>query len=332
MIFPFHHMRFTGVIWYQGEANADNATSYACRFPAMIADWRRQFDLPDLTFFYVELAAYADDGNNNAQITWPLLRAAQAAALQLPRVSFATAIDLGDVPSAPDGSIHPRRKYELGRRLSLSVRAMQYNEKDNTSSSSSSSGIIQTSGGPTLDNVHIVKVVQLKYWVVVLHFDPPSSTAGAPDGSLHLHPSADCTACCNEAPFEVLTRSNNGTKTTTTTAGTWQRATFVNMDNARNNELNLLIPFSSVSSSNEILGVRYAWDSYPQCVLYNGKGGPDDHMGIPAAPFTWCAHPSGQGAWTGNACLIVDTNTPPRPESAAESISIHRVMWPHHPR
>ena len=50
MIHPLINMRFTGSIWYQGESNADSPESYACRFPAMIHDWRLKFDLPDLSF------------------------------------------------------------------------------------------------------------------------------------------------------------------------------------------------------------------------------------------------------------------------------------------
>eukprot|EP00965_Chrysotila_dentata_P236332 6201261-Pleurochrysis_carterae.AAC.1 len=54
-------MRLRGAIWYQGEANAGAPSSYACRFPAMVADWRSKFGLPDLAFLYVELAAYSQD-------------------------------------------------------------------------------------------------------------------------------------------------------------------------------------------------------------------------------------------------------------------------------
>ena len=67
----------------------------------MIADWRRQFGLPDLSFFYVQLAPYSQD--------YSRIRLAQGAALQLPKVGFAVALDLGDLTS-PSGSIHPRRK------------------------------------------------------------------------------------------------------------------------------------------------------------------------------------------------------------------------------
>ena len=70
----------------------------------MIADWRTKFGLPDLSFFYVSLAAFADH-------RFAYLRSAQDAALALPRVGRALAIDLGD-PSSPEGSIHPRRKQE----------------------------------------------------------------------------------------------------------------------------------------------------------------------------------------------------------------------------
>lgn len=39
------------------------------------------------------------------------------------------------------------------------------------------------------------------------------------------------------------------------------------------------------SSDDEVVGLRYDWEGYPQCALYNGVGGPDDHTGIAAPPF-----------------------------------------------
>jgi len=121
MIHPFIKMRFLGATWYQGEANAGNPTSYACRFPAMIADWRKKFMLPDLSFFFVQLAAYRAD--------YSLIRNAQMAALKLPKVGYAVAIDIGD-PTSPFGDIHPRRKQEVGRRLALSCLNIQYGMKN----------------------------------------------------------------------------------------------------------------------------------------------------------------------------------------------------------
>ena len=55
MIYPLINMRFRAAAWYQGEANDGEYTSYCCRFPAMIADWRKKMGLT-LPFFWVQLA------------------------------------------------------------------------------------------------------------------------------------------------------------------------------------------------------------------------------------------------------------------------------------
>merc|ERR1711995_127652 len=57
MIAPLLNVTIAGVVWYQGEANVNDAwdytggpagdsalPSYACRFPALIADWRARRD------------------------------------------------------------------------------------------------------------------------------------------------------------------------------------------------------------------------------------------------------------------------------------------------
>ena len=54
MIYPLLRMRFSGATWYQGEANAGDPASYACRFPAMITDWRKKMNLT-LPFYFVEV-------------------------------------------------------------------------------------------------------------------------------------------------------------------------------------------------------------------------------------------------------------------------------------
>ena len=121
MIAPLLPMRFAMAVWYQGESNRANPAPYACRFPAMIEDWRAKFGLP-LPFFFVQVAAYAAGGAN-----WPILQVAQTAALSLPQVGFATAMDLGD-PTSPEGAIHPRDKQTVGARLVRSILAVAYNK------------------------------------------------------------------------------------------------------------------------------------------------------------------------------------------------------------
>jgi sialate O-acetylesterase len=60
MIYPLLPMRFAGVVFYQGESNSLSGcpSAYACLFPSLISDWRAKFDLPDLSFLFVQLAAY----------------------------------------------------------------------------------------------------------------------------------------------------------------------------------------------------------------------------------------------------------------------------------
>ena len=258
MIYPLLPMRFDGVIWYQGEANAGDPVSYACRFPAMIADWRIKFDLPNLSFVYVELAAYAPGE------TWPFLRAAQQAALQLPRVGMATAIDLAD-ESSPAGAIHPRRKQEVGRRLALTVLAVQYGKQN----------LVHT--GPVL--VFVDGIVGRNG--VTLFYEPDTAQG------LHFDGAADCTACCTESPFQVLDAST----------GNWTRVSASTVQGP--DKVMLETPVKHV------VGIRYAWEASPQCLLYNGEGGPDNHAGIPAAPLEHCLFPSQEGHWTGKACKSI---------------------------
>lgn len=262
MIHPLINMRFTGAIWYQGESNDSDQNSYACRFPAMITDWRNKFDLPDLSFFFVQLAAYHN------RDTWPNFRAAQLAATQLPKVGFATAIDIGD-PSSPHESIHPRRKQEVGRRLALSVRSIEYGERG---------GLVYT--GPTLAGVQFSPGCcdDSSETIIRLSFSP-----GTAD-NLHVHGSPECKSCCSNFPFQVLNGDRN-----------WTR-----IDDGSIEKSEIVLS----SRSGPVFGIRYAWEPYPQCLIYNGWGGPDDHTGLPSAPWEWCAYPSGDPTWSGNGCRV----------------------------
>eukprot|EP00980_Cylindrotheca_fusiformis_P016769 scaffold5048_cov121-Cylindrotheca_fusiformis.AAC.20 len=265
MIHPLLPMRFLGSIWYQGESNEGNATSYACRFPAMITDWREKFELPMMSFVYVELAGYAKGA------TWAYVRAAQGAALRLHRVGFATAIDLAD-RSSPVGQIHPGRKQEVGRRLSLSVSSIQYKEDI-------------LSSGPLLSSFYDTLTLNGGDGAVdvILYFEPNTAEG------MHFHGSADCTACCSESPFEVMDSNGN-----------WTR-----VEQSRVQRPNLVVLHTKVS---KVFGIRYAWEPIPQCILYNGVGGPDDHMGLPATPFESCLHKSNSGPWTGKGCRVDQTS------------------------
>ncbi|MGI4743664.1 MAG: sialate O-acetylesterase [Janthinobacterium lividum] len=122
MIAPLQPFAFKGVIWYQGETNADRAAQYRTLFPALIADWRQHFGA-DLPFLFVQLANFQPVQPQPAASAWAELREAQAMALQLPRTGMATAIDIGD-----PADIHPHNKQEVGRRLALAARRVAYGD------------------------------------------------------------------------------------------------------------------------------------------------------------------------------------------------------------
>lgn len=122
MINPIIPFTIKGVIWYQGESNADRAYQYQELFPLMIKDWRKQWNI-NLPFYFVQLANYTKVINEPAPSDWAELREAQLKTLNLENTGMAVTIDIGD-----DKDIHPKNKQEVGRRLSLIARANTYGE------------------------------------------------------------------------------------------------------------------------------------------------------------------------------------------------------------
>lgn len=124
MINPLTSYRIKGVIWYQGEANADQnrAVQYRTLFPALIKDWRDHWR-SDFPFLFVQLAGYGLNKDEPAEYRWADLREAQAMALSLPKTGMATAIDLGE-----ERDIHPRNKQDVASRLALVASKVAYGE------------------------------------------------------------------------------------------------------------------------------------------------------------------------------------------------------------
>ncbi|MXV15422.1 sialate O-acetylesterase [Hufsiella ginkgonis] len=121
MIHPFLPWKIKGVAWYQGESNVDRAQQYYQLFPALIADWRRQWQAPRLPFYFVQLAAFTDRKAEPGESNWAEIRDAQLKALALPNTGMAVTIDIGDAKD-----IHPKNKQEVGRRLALIALAKLY--------------------------------------------------------------------------------------------------------------------------------------------------------------------------------------------------------------
>jgi sialate O-acetylesterase len=124
MINPFIQFAIRGAIWYQGESNADRAHQYRTLFPAMIADWRKKWNIGDFPFYFVQLANYMKTAEQPAASSWAELRDAQLKTLSLPNTGMAVTIDIGE-----SKDIHPKNKQEVGRRLALIALAKTYGEK-----------------------------------------------------------------------------------------------------------------------------------------------------------------------------------------------------------
>jgi sialate O-acetylesterase len=119
MIAPLTPFAIRGVIWYQGESNANEAHAWRYRrlFRAMIENWRHDWGEGDFPFLFVQLA------NFKANPWWPVLRESQTDALQLRNTAMAVAIDVGE-----STDIHPKNKQDVGRRLALAARHIAYKE------------------------------------------------------------------------------------------------------------------------------------------------------------------------------------------------------------
>ena len=115
MIAPLIPYAIKGVIWYQGEADQFKAKQYQTLFPVMIADWRKQWNIGDFPFLYVQVAPY-----NGMK---PEIRESQLLCLKkIINTAMAVTVDCGDATH-----IHPGNKKPVGERLALSAEALAYN-------------------------------------------------------------------------------------------------------------------------------------------------------------------------------------------------------------
>jgi len=128
MINPLVPYAIAGVIWYQGESNADKAFQYRSTFPLMITDWRSKWKR-DFPFLFVQLASFGGFQDSNAGSTWAELREAQTMALQLPNTGMAVTTDIGEALN-----IHPRDKADVGLRLADKALTMVYHQPGFTES------------------------------------------------------------------------------------------------------------------------------------------------------------------------------------------------------
>jgi sialate O-acetylesterase len=129
MAYPLLRVPIKGVIWYQGESNANSpqqARAYRDQFVRLITSWRREWNgaTRDFPFLWVQLPNYGPpDSVPNAEPDWALQRESMEAALALPHTGRAVIIDVGNA-----NELHPTNKQDVGRRLALVARAVAYGE------------------------------------------------------------------------------------------------------------------------------------------------------------------------------------------------------------
>ncbi|HKK42284.1 MAG TPA: sialate O-acetylesterase [Bacteroidales bacterium] len=110
MINPVVPYSIRGAIWYQGETNVGRAGQYAKIFPVMIKSWRKNWDIKDFPFYFVQIAPYVYSGADSTEAAY--LREAQQQALKLPHTGMVVTLDIATV-----NNIHPPYKIEVGDRL-----------------------------------------------------------------------------------------------------------------------------------------------------------------------------------------------------------------------
>ncbi len=120
MIHPLKPYSIKGAIWYQGEANSrsvDQAEFYQRQLTELISSWRYDWHDAEMPFYIVQLANYRSPQVNpveNDQF-WPITRESMRKVTgSVTHTGMTVAIDIGDAEN-----IHPKNKWELGRRLAL---------------------------------------------------------------------------------------------------------------------------------------------------------------------------------------------------------------------
>ena len=123
MIAPLLNYKIKGVIWYQGESNAERPKEYLSLFSTMIKDWRTNWNEGDFPFLFVQLPNFMETKSEPSESNWALLREAQLKTLSLPNAGMVVAIDIGEW-----NDIHPLDKKDVGYRFALAAEKLAYGD------------------------------------------------------------------------------------------------------------------------------------------------------------------------------------------------------------
>ena len=123
MIAPLGHYGFRGALWYQGESNTRESTTYQTLLSGLFADWRNQFGM-DLPFLVIQLPNFGTRASTPIESGWAEVREAERLAVASDaHAGMAVTIDVGD-----PNNLHPPDKQTIGKRLARAARRAVYGE------------------------------------------------------------------------------------------------------------------------------------------------------------------------------------------------------------
>jgi sialate O-acetylesterase len=116
MIYPIAGYTIKGCLWYQGEANYDRPDQYEKLFPAMVAQWRSDWQQGDFPFYFAQIAPFNYSqfvvANRAEKLNSAYLRDAQRkAATMITNSGIVILMDNGEE------GIHPSDKETVGKRF-----------------------------------------------------------------------------------------------------------------------------------------------------------------------------------------------------------------------
>ena len=122
MVNPMVGYGIRGGIWYQGEANRNEADKYVQLLPGLVENWRSVWGVGEFPFYYVQIAPfdYGQPGSNSAFLREAQLKATTA----IPNIGMASIMDTGE-----KDCIHPSNKAAAGYRLAYLALAKTYGKK-----------------------------------------------------------------------------------------------------------------------------------------------------------------------------------------------------------
>lgn len=247
MISPLQDYPIKGILWYQGEGNAGSITrieQYPLLKQVLVDSWREQWKNGDFPFYFVQLAPYFSHTMLPGDELWAWMRESQASCLSISKTAMACIIDSG-----LQGNIHPPFKERAGERLARIALNRTYN-------------ISKVDRGP------VVKDIEINGSEIIITFNEVAE--GLEMRAVNSQPDA----------MEIAADYPSVSVTANELAGFYLCGVDKKFYPASEAEI---VSHNRVRLANTVsvpvpVAVRYAFQNYPRCNLFNSEG-------LPAEPF-----------------------------------------------